>query len=188
MSKSQPDHGMITWLASHQNSKTEPVTNAQQSVNIPQPANTQLYGNTPQPTSMEQTAINFPFSFFLVNNSIFDNRIKSFVLDEVEAITTIEYIEKHKPSDTVHPEYLAHLSRPTKERVEFCDKTLAALDRAWKQSQAPEIGILEDCYENNKKLWEKLRGLIDAHTRSRDSGSESQSSMKQRWEHRQRRT
>ncbi|KAK1982785.1 hypothetical protein LZ30DRAFT_589804 [Colletotrichum cereale] len=76
------------------------------------------------------------------------------------------------PGGTVHPEYLAHLGRYSKERVEFCEKTLAALDRAWQLSvrqgvlradqQAPEIAILEDYCENNLELWKKLKGLVEA--------------------------
>ncbi|EFQ25182.1 hypothetical protein CGRA01v4_06479 [Colletotrichum graminicola] len=100
-------------------------------------ANTQQSGNKPQPTSLEQTTINFYFSF----------------------------------AYAVHPEYLAHLGRHSKERVELCDKTLVTLDLAWKQSvrqgilqpdrQALEIGILEDYCENSKKLWKKPRGPVD---------------------------
>ncbi|KAK2041777.1 hypothetical protein LZ31DRAFT_596924 [Colletotrichum somersetense] len=127
----------------------EPIVNKQRST------------NTTRPTSPEQTAISSHFSFCF-----------SFVSDEVEATATIEYIEKQKPRSAVHPEYLAHLCRYSKERVEVYDKTLVALAHASQHSvrqgvlgpdqQAPEIATLEEYCENNKKLWEKLRGLVEA--------------------------
>ncbi|KAK2035138.1 hypothetical protein LX32DRAFT_647912 [Colletotrichum zoysiae] len=143
----------------------EPIINKQRST------------NTTQPTSPEQTAISSHFSFcFNLPSRVFTPAdlpfAKSFVSDEVEATATIEYIEKQKPRGAVHPEYLAHLCRYSKKRVEVCDKTLAALARASQHSarqgvlgpgqQAPRIAILEEYCESNKKLWEKLRGLVEA--------------------------
>ncbi|KAK2052802.1 hypothetical protein LY76DRAFT_525950 [Colletotrichum caudatum] len=105
--------------------------------------NEQQSANTTLPTRPEQTTINSHFSFCL-----------------------------HKPRGAVHPEYLAHLVRYSEERVESCRKTLAALARVSQPSarqgvfgpgqQAPEIAALEEYCENNKKLWEKLQGLVEA--------------------------
>ncbi|KAK2012409.1 hypothetical protein LZ32DRAFT_678260 [Colletotrichum eremochloae] len=133
----------------------EPIANAQQSANMPQPPNMQ------QSDSLEQPVINLHVSFCL-----------SLVSDEVTAISSIEYIEKHKLDGAVHLEYLAHLNRYSKERVEYCEKTLAALGRARELSvregilrpdqKATQIAVLVDCFENNLKLWKKLQGLVEA--------------------------
>ncbi|KAK1962833.1 hypothetical protein LY78DRAFT_585919 [Colletotrichum sublineola] len=113
----------------------EPIANAQQSANMPQPADMQ------QSDSLEQPVINLHVSFCLLDGA-------------------------------VHPEYLAHLSRYFKERVEYCEKTLATLGRARELSvregilqpdqQATQIAVLVDCCENNLKLWKKLQGLVEA--------------------------
>ncbi|GKT60728.1 hypothetical protein CT0861_02501 [Colletotrichum tofieldiae] len=56
---------------------------------------------------------------------------ETLVLDKLTATTTIKYIEKHnKPGGAVYPKYLAYLSRYFKERVNFYNKTLTALNCA----------------------------------------------------------
>ncbi|KAK1992139.1 hypothetical protein LX36DRAFT_315889 [Colletotrichum falcatum] len=109
----------------------------------------------PQPTSPEQKAMNFHLSFCL-----------NLASDEVTAHATIDYVEKYKPGGAVHPEYLAHLGRYAKERVEFCDKTLAVLARHGvhlaDHQAPPEVAVIEGYCENNIKLWKKLQGLVEA--------------------------
>ncbi|KAK2030551.1 hypothetical protein LX32DRAFT_692431 [Colletotrichum zoysiae] len=68
--------------------------------------------------SIEQTASNFRVSFCLTS-----------VSDKLTATTNIKYIEKHnRPGGAVYPENLAYHGRYFKKRVDFCNKTLFALD------------------------------------------------------------